>query len=177
MLRTPPRSITLALAAALLLTPSSFAFDTPLSDTAVREAYFLGQRHHESLALLLGKYTKSLPAPKTGPHISYVSFNTPFAQLIQASKQHLGNYSAQQAQLDHRGKEEIVRIIVEIQLTQSYGPFIFHPASSRFSSSDNTEQRSPDFWRDFQVFFLDDHKERERRWHDGKWFSSRGSRC
>ena len=56
------------LVAALLLSPSSFAFDSPLSDQAVREAYFLGQRHDESLARLLDRYTTYLAPPKTGPH-------------------------------------------------------------------------------------------------------------
>src|SRR5713101_9146086 len=64
MLRTPFRPIVSVLTAALLLTPSSFAFDSPLSDQAVREAYFLGQRHDASF---LSKYIKSLPTPRTGP--------------------------------------------------------------------------------------------------------------
>jgi hypothetical protein len=168
MLRTPARSIAAFFTAVLVLAPSSFAFDTPLSDSAVRESYFLGQRHDESVALLMSKYTKSLPAPKTGPHISSVSFYTPFAQLVQTANQHLGNYSAQQAQLDHRDKAEIVRIIVEIQLTPSYGAFIIHPANSRSISSDGFEQRSPDFWRDSQVLFLDDNKEREPSYARGQ---------
>jgi hypothetical protein len=38
------RPIAAVLISATLLIPCSFAFDTPLSDQAVREAYFLGQR-------------------------------------------------------------------------------------------------------------------------------------
>jgi len=41
------RSVASLLAAALLLASSAFAFSTPLSDEAVREAYFLGQRRDE----------------------------------------------------------------------------------------------------------------------------------
>src|SRR5216684_5476945 len=103
MLRTPFRPIVSVLTAALLLTPSSFAFDSPLSDQAVREAYFLGQRHDASF---LSKYIKFLPTPKTGPHISSVTFLTPFAQLAQLSEHRIGSYSAQQARLDHLGQEE-----------------------------------------------------------------------
>lgn len=44
----------------------SAAFDTPLSDTAVRQAYFMGQRHDESLGRFLDKYIKHLRAPKPG---------------------------------------------------------------------------------------------------------------
>jgi hypothetical protein len=153
MIRTPARYIASVLAAGLLLTPSSFAFDSPLSDQAVREAYFLGQRHDESLASFLGKYIKHLPPPKTGPYISYVTFFTPFAQLAQGSDRHFGNYSAQQAALDHRGQQEFVRIVVEIQLTPTYGAFLVPETSSRSSS---LSARPPDFWREFQVQISDD---------------------
>ena len=50
MLRSSARPMAAILIAATLLTPPTFAFDTPLSDQAVREAYFLGQRHDESMA-------------------------------------------------------------------------------------------------------------------------------
>jgi hypothetical protein len=71
-----------------------------LSDTAVREAYFLGQRHDESLTKFLNKYTVFPPPPKVGPYISSVAFFTPYAQVVQLSDRHASGYSAQQAQLD-----------------------------------------------------------------------------
>ena len=40
------------LAAALLLTTPSLPMDTPLSEEAVRDAYFLGQHHDQSLERL-----------------------------------------------------------------------------------------------------------------------------
>jgi len=128
------------------------AFDNPLSDEAVREAYFLGQRHDASF---LTNYIKFLPLPKTGPHISSVTFLTPFAQLTQSSSNYVGNYSAQQARLDHLGQEEIVEIIVEIRLTPSYGAFISSPLSSRSSSPPDFTPRSSLFWKDFHVQIYD----------------------
>ncbi len=123
-------------------------FDTPLSDEAVREAYFVGQRHDASF---LTNYIKFLPRPKTGPHISSVTFLTPFAQLAQISSNYVGNYSAQQALLDHRGQQESVKITVEIYLTNSYGAMIPNPQSSRSASSPPFIPRPYDFWRDFRV--------------------------
>ena len=128
------------------------AFENPLSDEAVREAYFLGQRHDASF---LTNYIKFLPLPKTGPHISSVTFLTPFAQLTQSSSNYVGNYSAQQARLDHLGQEEIVEIIVEIRLTPSYGAFISSPLSSRSSSPPDFTPRSSLFWKDFHVQIYD----------------------
>src|SRR5436189_5309420 len=102
MFRSFASPIASVLAVLMLSTPSSFAFDTPLSDQAVREAYFLGQRRDETMAAFLNKYSKYLEAPKTGPHITSITFFTPFALLVQQSSQHTSGYSAQQAALDHR---------------------------------------------------------------------------
>jgi hypothetical protein len=135
----------------------SFSFDTHLSREAVREAYFLGQRSDESLPLLLDKYTRRLPAPKTGPQIASVAFFTPFAQFAQFSSRHRNDYSAQQAQLDHRTQQDSVKIVVTIQLTESYPAYIVDPASQ--SSSAALIRRSSDFWRDFQVQVLNNGKE------------------
>ena len=140
-------------AALALLAQPIFAFQSPLSDESVREAYFLGQRHDGSFEGLVEKSTRRFPAPKTGPYISSVIFATPFVRAAQLSNNHLGNYSAQQAELDHRGaRKEIVKIIVEIQLTESYGQFIA-PAklNSRSGYASALIPRPDDFWRDFQV--------------------------
>jgi hypothetical protein len=154
MFRAPARSLASIFAAALLLIPPSFAFDTPLSSESVREAYFLGLRHDGSCALLVfDKYTKHIPLPKTGPHISSVTFLTPFAQLAQLSDRRSANYSAQQAQLDHRGQDESVKITVEIYLTSSYGALIPNPAGSPALIP-----RPYDFWRDFSVQVYDGNK-------------------
>ena len=139
------------LAAALLLSPCSFAFDTPLSEQAVREAYFLGQRRDETMANFLNKYTRFLSPPKTGPDIASVTFFTPFALLVQESSQHTSGYSAQQAALDHRDQGEFVRIVVQIQLADSYGPYIVRPTGSRSGSPTGLAPRPYDFWKDFDV--------------------------
>lgn len=142
------------LAEALLLSPATFAFDSPLSDQAVREAYFLGQRHDESMARLMSRYTRYLPPPESGPHIFSVAFLTPFALLVRQSSRTIAS-SAQQAEKDHRVDEEIVAIRVEILLTPSYGSLIAAPTSSRSGSPLGYRFRSPGFWRDFSIHVFD----------------------
>lgn len=149
------KSITCLLAAALLLPPPSFSMDTPLSEEAVRDAYFLGQHHDQSLSLLLAKYTKFLPMPKTGPNIALISFLTPFALLVQESNQRTMNYSAQQAEQDHRNQNEIVQIVIQIQLTQTYPALIPTPTGSRSGSPIGFAKRPDDFWKDFEVQVVD----------------------
>lgn len=142
--------------AALLAFPvPSSAYDTPLSDTAIREAYFLGQRHDESTAKFLDKYTKYFGPPKFGPQISSITLFTPFAQVVQQSDWHSVGYSAQQAQLDHNGTAESIKIIIQIQFTESYGAFIPAPGGSRSGSSTGFMLRPYDFWTDFQVQIFD----------------------
>ena len=156
----PPalRSFLALLASALLSCTPALAYDTPLSDQAVREAYFLGQRRDESMYAFLNKYTKLLPPPKTGPHISAVSFLTPFALLVQYSSRQ-ANYSAQQAALDHKPQDEAVEIRVEILLTQSYGPVVSTPTPSRSSAPVGFQMRSPEFWRAFKYRIFDGDEE------------------
>ena len=146
------------LTGALLLAPASFAYDTPLSEQAVREAYFLGQRRDESMYAFLNKYTKLLPAPKTGPHIASITFFTPFALLILYSSRQ-SDYSAQRAALDHKAHDEVVEIQVEIRFTQSYGAIIAVPTHSRSGSPTAIQQRSPEFWRAFKYRIFDGDEE------------------
>jgi hypothetical protein len=147
------------LATALVVPPQALAFDTPLSDTAIREAYFLGQRHDESMAKFLDKYYKHLAPPKSGPYVSSVAIFTPYAQVVMETSERIGNYSAQQAAIDHRDRKETVLCVVEIQLTETYPAFIADPARGSSSSPLNYIPRPYDFWSDFQVQFIDGDNE------------------
>ncbi len=147
-----------ALVSFLVLPPSSNAFETPLSDTAVRDAYFLGQRRNEDLARFLDKYTQHLPPPETGPYIQSVSFLTPYAITAQYSSLQTGSYSAQQAQLDHNKQPEFVRMVVQIVLTDSYGPYLMSPTNNRSASPQGIGFRPSNFWKDFRFRLYDGDK-------------------
>jgi hypothetical protein len=148
---THARSFFSVLLAAFLASPASLAFQSPLSDESIREAYFLGQRHDGSLERLLDRYVKNLPPQKLGPHIASVTFLTPFVQVARLSDRYVGNYSAQQAALDHRGQRETVEIFIKILLTDSYGAIIASPSAVRSGAPKGYELRPNDFWKDFQV--------------------------
>lgn len=152
-MRSPIYSGLSVLIAAALLAQPILAFQSPLSDESVREAYFLGQRHDDSLERLLEKYTHQLPPPESGPYISSIMFLSPFMIAARLSGSRTGNYSAQQAALDHHKEgPEIVQIVVEIQLTATYGPIAATvPANSRSASSEGLIPRQGDFWKDFLV--------------------------
>jgi len=156
----PPlsRPFTAVSLAILLTAPGSFAFSSPLSDEAIREAYFLGQRRDEKMARFLAKYKQHLAAPETGPYIASVELLTPFARVILRSSQQTVGYSAQQAAEEYRGKEESVAISVEVLLTASYGPILAHPTSERSGAPIGYTLRSSDFWKDIPVQVMVDDK-------------------
>ena len=133
------RSGSALLGAALLLAAPASAFYTPLSEQAVREAYFLGQRSDGTYQRLLEKYTRVFAPPKNGPHISSIAFLTPFIQFVEK---------------DHNPEEETVRIEIEIWLTPSYGAW---PSESAPRLGHLT--RSCDFWREFKYRIFDGQEE------------------
>ena len=146
------------LIAALLLAQPVFAFQSPLSEQAVREAYFLGQRRDESMATFLNKYTKVLPPPVSGPQIYSVTFFTPFALLVQYSSRQ-SDYSAQRAEKDHHPDEEMVSIQMDVLLTQTYGAFIAKPTGSRSGSPIGYQLRSSNFWETIKFHVFDGEEE------------------
>jgi hypothetical protein len=157
MARTRLRCLASFVAVIFSVSLPSPAFETPLSDTAVREAYFLGQRRDETMGRILDKYTIYLAAPKSGPHIASVTMFTPFAQAILYSRDKTSGYSAQQAALDHAKHAETVKAVIEILFTNTYGALIPRPAGSRNDSSAGFMPRPYDFWKDYQVNFF--HKD------------------
>jgi hypothetical protein len=150
MLRLSRSSIVSSLLALPLLAAPKLAFVSPLSDEAVREAYFLGQRRDETMARFLNKYSQHLQAPETGPFVSSIEFLTPFAQLVKISSQR-ANYSAQQAEQEHSAENEAVAVTVQIQLTASYPAVRAQPTSTRSGSPIGYWLRPADFWKDFRV--------------------------
>jgi hypothetical protein len=145
------RAVTAFAAITLLATQPLSAFDSPLSEEAVRQAYFLGQRRDDTMTRALDKYTYYLDPPEAGPDIASVTFFTPFALAVESSSQHSSGYSAQQAQIDHRAQKETVKIIVDILLTKSYSSVIVRPTSTRSNSPTGFAPRPYDFWKDFDV--------------------------
>jgi hypothetical protein len=154
------RFLSCVLAVALLFPPPSLAFSTPLSDTAVWQAFLIGQHHDSVFSSFLESYTKHLPPPKKGPYISSVSFLTPFALVAQFFNQQRYGYTAQQAELDHRRQLETVEIVVVIQLAETYSTVRSNSGVRTTGNAADSLLRPADFWRDshVQVFNSDPQK-------------------
>ncbi len=135
---------------ACLLAASALAYDTELSDTTVREAYFLGQRNDEKMRDFFLPYTKHLPPSKKGPHVAEIRLLTPLAQVVQISSQVTSGYSAQQAQLAYQQRGDTVLLVVHLELTATYGQIDAQHAAEDATKLGGLKLRKDDFWQDFR---------------------------
>ncbi len=192
MARLPARSFAVFFAVVALLTSQAVcAYEIPLESHSVRDAYFLGQRGDETLARFLDTYAKHLPVPQKGPYISEVKLLTPYAQVVDISRQKTVGYSAQQAAQDYKDRGDTFRVYVRIEFTATYG-FSQAVESANHAAREQRLALQPyDFWRDFQFILWQDAKpaepprdlgsgsgsadhqeESERRVTDARWADS-----
>jgi hypothetical protein len=134
-----------------LLAPSCLAFYTPLSEEAVREAYFLGQHNNQFTLSFFNPYIRVLPKPDKGAYIAEVEVYTPYVQIVEASRRRSMGYSAQQAEQDYRHHHDKLYVRVRIDFTDSYGALELYRSAKADREHSSTDQPLPDFYRDFRV--------------------------
>jgi hypothetical protein len=137
MLRTPARSIVSSLAAALLVWPFSAAFGANLSEEAVREAYFLGQRNDEKTSRFLETYRRRLAMPQSGLYVSEIELFTPYAETVDLSRQRTFGYSAQQAAQEYRDRGDVFRLRVRVFFTDTYSLRTYAQAAAQKAGRDS----------------------------------------
>jgi len=103
----------LALLMSLLNARGACGYDFPLSESAIRDAYFLASKGPSQGSNFLGGYTHAVNQLKVGACTSAISLETPFAHVaVHASK--AVNYSAQDAVKEFLGKPAVFRIHLDI---------------------------------------------------------------
>ncbi|HEY6467447.1 MAG TPA: hypothetical protein VIY69_15715, partial [Candidatus Acidoferrales bacterium] len=117
----------------------ALAFDNPLSADAVREAYFIATGDTGKRAAFFDRYTRHPPTPKSGPAISSIEIETPFAAVAQDIADNSLNIRAPDAVKRFYGKPAHFRVRVEIAFTQTYPP------------SASTSMQLGSFWDKFHV--------------------------
>ena len=146
----PPasRPILALVTSTLLLSTPALALDTALSDQAVREAYFLGQRTDQKIVDFFSAYTHHLPFPKAGPYVSEIQLLTPYAQVVELSHQNTAGYSAQQAWKDYQDRGDLIRVRVRLEFTPTYTAVALQQKHKRSTEGDRFTPRALDFWKD-----------------------------
>lgn len=102
-----------ALSVGLTLVFPAWAYDVPLSESSIRDAYYLGTRATTLGPDFLREYTQNLPKLKVGRYTSVIRLETPFSQIAAASAKKLG-YSAQDAVKEFLGRPLAFRILMDI---------------------------------------------------------------
>ncbi len=153
-MRHSARIFTFLLLSLCLALLSAVAFDTPLTDSAIREAYFLGLRHDDKTRVTLEQYSRHLPAPEKGPHVAEIGLYTPYAQIVQQTLEKMTASSAQQAAEDFHKQKETIQVRLLILLTPTYS---YTMASREPGNKQGLQFRSNDFWQDFS-FSLRQHE-------------------
>jgi hypothetical protein len=126
-------------AMALLLTVPAWSYDFPLTESGIRDAYFLGTRRAAMGDDFLARYAHPLPALRVGDNfVSRVRIETPFLQVAAHTSRTL-NYNAQDAVKDFYDKPAVFRMTLEI----CYMVDAPKPNSVRITITQNGKQVEP----------------------------------
>jgi hypothetical protein len=149
----PARIACISLIAALAIAVPALAFEYPLSDTSIREAFLTGNANNDETTQLFLKYAHSLPAPESGPYVAMISLRTPYEQVAERGAT-VTNYHVEEAEEEFSGKPMPFLVRVEIDFTSTYP--VYPPPGPNGSHS--LMQPLPDYGHDFNIDVIQDKK-------------------
>jgi hypothetical protein len=133
---------------------SLWAFDMPLTLAQLHEAYILGQRNDQATSAFLTPYSKPASnALEGGPHVAEIEVLTPFAQVVDKSRERAsGGYSEQQAAAEYRQQGDTILVRVRLMLPSAFPKQESGPASPPAPTQDQKKAIRPEnFWQNFQI--------------------------
>ncbi len=144
--------VVLAVVLAIMLPGVAFAYDLALTPAALHDAWVLGQRNDQSTAEFIDPYSKQISRhdPGATPHLSEIEVLTPFAQVVDESRQKLSGFPEQQAiqAYHHRGDTVVVR--VRLVLPSAYPDAERGARSQPAKPGDTANLRPENFWQKFK---------------------------
>jgi hypothetical protein len=102
-----------ALFLGFVLASPGFSFDFPLTDSSIRDAYFLGTRQSGVSPDVLKQYSRGIDELHQGNCISKARIETPFLQIAEYVGS-IPNYSAQDAVKELSGRPTKLRVFLDI---------------------------------------------------------------
>jgi hypothetical protein len=127
------------------------AYEFPLSPAAVHEAWTLGQRNDQATAEFLSPYSKQVTeGTQQGPHVAEIEVLTPFALVLDQSRQNLSGYSEQQAQQAYKQRGDTVIVRVRLMLPAAYPQAERGPQAPKATGGQSATLRPENFWQSFQ---------------------------
>jgi hypothetical protein len=131
-----------------------WAYVMPLSATQLQEAWTLGQRNDQATSDFLTPYSQQAAnAVAGGPHVADIEILTPFAQVVDRSRERAsGGYSEQQAAQEYRQRGDTIMVRVRLMLPSAYPKQDSGPASPPAPTQDQKKAIRPEnFWQNFQI--------------------------
>lgn len=144
------------LALALVLSCADVsAYEVPLSTASLHEALTLGQRNDKATADFFLPYVQdSSEKSGDGTQIAEVEIFTPFAQVVDKSRQNPSGYPEEQAQKDYHEHGDTILVSVLLMLPAAFAKA---KAATEPGSSPNSQDAKPNeairpenFWQNFR---------------------------
>lgn len=145
-------SIVLVLAAGV---PIAQAYEAALAPNVVHDGYVLGQRNDQTTAAFLDPYSKQTTGAGEGgtAHLSQIEVLTPYAQVVDESRQHVsGGFSEQQALAAYHKRGDTIVVRVNLVLPAAYPEKERGAQAPAVSAKpgQTANLRPENFWQNFQ---------------------------
>jgi hypothetical protein len=147
-------AVLLSIAFYFASSPVLWAYDMPLTPAQLHEAYILGQRNDQATSAFLTPYSKPASnAMEGGPHVAEIEVLTPFAQVVDKSRERAsGGYSEQRALTEYRQRGDTILVRVRLMLPSAFPKQESGPASAPAPTQDQKRAIRPEnFWQNFQI--------------------------
>ena len=133
---------------------TSAAYEAPLTQPAIHEAYILGQRNDQATATFFSPYLREITEGAQVPHIAGIEILTPFAQVVDLSRRFTSGYTEEQAAREYHQRGDTIVVRIVLMLPAAYpkpesGPGQ-PPAPPQQSPSPNAPLQPENFWQNFR---------------------------
>jgi hypothetical protein len=136
---------------ALCFPPQLSAYELPLTPVGVHDAWVLGQRNDQATAEFLAPYSKQITSsPENSTHIAEIEVLTPFALVVDQSRQKLSGYTETQAAQDYRQRGDTVVVRIRLMLPGAFPQSERNAQAPPASPAEKATLRAENFWQSFR---------------------------
>src|ERR1700730_17542067 len=144
------RVASLAVAICLCLSKPLGAYEWPLDARALHEAWELGQRNDQETGNFLAHYLKKISGGEDDPYTAEIEILTPYAQVVDQSRQKITSYSEEQAAVDYHKRGNTILINLVIMLPAAYPTTGKDSHTTNTPAENNRVVRPENFWQNFR---------------------------
>ena len=144
------RVTSLVVAAYLCLSQALAAYDGSLDARALHEAWELGQRNDQETGNFLAHYLKKISGGENDPYTAEIEILTPYAQVVDQSRQKTSGYTEEQAALDYHQRGNTISINIVVMLPAAYPSTAANSRTTNAPAENNRVVRPENFWQNFK---------------------------